>query len=192
MKIGYVTRTRTQTHTHRCHFPFCVYLFLLRIFARYSMFSPSIAFDVQFFAYAFDQHALRGWYGNEMGNIKTKYTSHFISFHFCCYALCARVLTCLYSVHCTCQMYWRSKPWFVCVRASILFDCFRSARKQKPLTCFTNYKIGNPSHSFLAAFGICTLQITHLCNFSFHRGNGHFWPCLATIFSQCNEVMFHL
>ena len=74
------------------------------------------------------------WYGNETGNIKTKYTSHFISFNFCCYILC------------TCQMYWRPQPWFV--HASIRFGWFD--RQKKPLTCFTNYKIGNPCHSFLA------------------------------------------
>lgn len=106
------------------------------------------------------QRALCVWYGNEMGNIKTKYTSHFISFlPLCVVCSCTRG---------TCRMYWRAKPWFVC--ASILFDCFRStSEREKPLTCFTNYKIGNPSHSFLGTLGICTLQITQLRNFSFHR-----------------------
>lgn len=73
-------------------------------------------------------------------------------------SLCACVcLHILYTVRVKCIGV--SKPWFVCIH-SVLFGCDSiDKREKRPLTCFTNYKIGNPSHSFS-----CNVWHSHLTN----------------------------
>lgn len=70
----------TDAHTHHCHFPFCVYLFLLRIFARYSMFAhPHLMFPAlrirSINTTACTVRMIRKWNGKHKNKI------HF-SFHF--------------------------------------------------------------------------------------------------------------
>lgn len=90
--------------------------------------------------------------GNEWQKQIYIYLCLSILFRFVSFAIIFAVIA--YCVLWTCRVFWH---WFVFPRHLI------QTVTKKPLTCFTNYKIGNPSHSFYCnTCGICTFYtLTH-------------------------------
>lgn len=143
MKIGNVTRT------HHCHFTTLVYAFtfLLKVAVE-----ASCSVNCSTFASA-RVHFKRCHTNDTEMNREARKQIFLLSPSLSLFV--AKIVLC-YCILCFVNV--SSASPLIC--APLLFQLIQPTKK--PLTCFTNYKIGNPSHSFHSALnGICTFHTQH-------------------------------